>query len=113
MSNEKKALFIEQSAQKKWFFALQRGETTAEHIAKYFAHHEAKEHWRSVFKSYYVFLKKFRVQLGDGYLQNEDYRRCHDAVARIFLQDVRENYSEATFGIVEKYITIYDGREVN
>ena len=111
MSNEKKALFIEPSAQKKWWFALQRGETTAEHITKYFAKSEPREHWRSVYKSYFVFLKKFRVQLGEGYLHNEDYRRCHDAVARMFLQDVKDNYTDITAEIASRYLTIYDGKE--
>lgn len=108
--SEKRVLFIEQTAQRRWWYALQRGETTAEHITKYFANRESKEHWRSVFKSYYVFLRKFRMQLGEGYLQNEDYRRCHDATARMFLNDIRQHYTEATAEIVQRYLTIYDGK---
>lgn len=106
--NEKKAIFIEQAAQKKWWFAMQRGETTAEHISKYFSMHEIKEHWRSVYKSYFVILKKMRIFYGKDYVNNDDYRKCHDVIANMFMHDVRDNYNSMTAEIVNKYLTIYD-----
>lgn len=109
---EKRGLFIEPSAQKKWWFAIQRGETTAEHITKYFANREAGEHLRNVYKSFYVTLKELRTQLKDGILQQAEYQNCHDVIARMFLFKVREKYSEATANIVSKYLTIFDGKEV-
>lgn len=105
---EKRSLFIEQTAQRKWWYALQRGETTAEHITKYFANRESKEQWRNVFKSYYIVLRRSRMHYGENYVTDDSYRKGHDVITNMFLADLRENYTTITAEIVERYITIYD-----
>lgn len=105
---EKRSLFIEPSAQKRWYFARQRGEATAEHITKYFASKEVREHWRIVFKSYFVILKQMRQRYGKDFASNDNYRKCYSLITILFLSDVHDNYTDITEEIVRKYITLYE-----
>lgn len=106
-----KVIFITPAAQSKWWHAIQRGEATSEYIASYFANNEPREVWRTLFRSYAVILKRLRV-FHNNDCSDDRYKGLHDFIASMMLHDIRERYNEVTTQIVDRYLVLFNGKEV-